>query len=576
MAFFDFLQDQDDATKPKRRKGDIAPPSMLDLESVSPSLEPASPNAISPERSAQLQKRNAAANEVKNKALKVVESALRAKGLKPGQSFVGEENYLDAIYQAQPGQLSQAVRTALRNMGADTRNFEADVRDLENLESQSMRVEEATPKSDIPLSPEKMLDITRKVTKAQNDLKYAVTGEQIQGLKATIDEGLKILNAGKPQEAAPAEAQQATPEDQALKFEQDRAQADSVRKQQALTGDDGTPGRDSIFEPFEAMSPSGGGKDEFVRQVSKVLQKVGFTGDPLSRVAFWAAVPAWSEALGTEAFNRVTSKVANDERAQSAKRYEQTQQKSDERRLQAQDDQKAMAQEKTEILKKLADDDVMNTPLGIAAFIVMSLILGPNMSAFILTRSRNRGILQNQFKDVAARMKQAQERESREFEFGQRASFEALNAQDRFGLQAEEEKGRKTGRQLEHVYRLREMRAEFEAMKKLNGGKSDPVQKELLGAFEMRKAIAHRAAVAVDSIKDEMAQWAQKLSDPALSPIDKKNFRERIFGLGEKMKQAQANLANAELSMAKIEEMWTKRYGTSPAEVQPATEAGGE
>lgn len=383
-------------------------------------------------------------------------------------------------------------------------------------------------------------------------------------------------------ESALAEEPEApTPEAAAADKQAIDQNARAVEKQHALTGDDGSPGRDSMFEVFSALAPGGNGKKEFVQQASKALDgifKSGIIIDPMTRVAFWAAMPSYAEALGQEAYNRVVGPIAQNERELSRKGYANLQKKAEDQGVQADDEVKAKAEERKRILTDLANDDVLNTPLGITAFILMSLILGPNMSAFILTRSKNRGKLQAELQEANIGIKEARDRKRSAFEMGQKASFAALDSEDRFGLQAQEAGERKQSRFMDHVYRMHEMNAEYEARKRLQGGKEDPAAKHLMQSFNQQKNIMGVAEREVDRLREEVKSW----SSQAGSAIDGKmqsDFKKRWADAEKRLAAAEARMAEAEAALMDLGEKWNRystRYGNAPSQVQPAAEAGGE
>lgn len=607
MAFFDWLDEVQEFARsgiPKRKPSSLIKPGMewekpgyvqepggeaapvfgrlLDLggrpETRINMGEDQGPKFIPEDRAAKLQKRNKLESDIKNKALALVKEIVHS------QTWVGKEakgalaekeaEYTDSIYRQGAGGIARATRDALKRLGVTDPKYDQAVAQLEEQESQALRLVEETPPAPPP-SPgsAKLEGVSRNVMEAQNALKYAVTQEQIGRLQATIDSGLKILGQ------SDKEAQAARPEIEDPEIQKQRqSQLDEVAKkgerQAAFTGDDGTPGRDSIFEIFDSLSPNGMGRKELAKQARRALEIIGKSAplDPMSKVSFWVALPAYAEALGQEAYARTISPLAR------MQKELQDSQKGIKKLKAGAEEQEGASQariseleEKQRNIAHMANDRFLNTPLGVVLFILSSLVLGPSMSSFIFTRSSNRGKLQAEWNQVGEELKRERERMLSSQKMQDYAARQAVESQDRFGLAmgeaAERSMSKREDRVFEHYYRMKEINARV--------NKSDPAQKALADGFTRQESLARRAQANVTRYNEEVKELRNKLTEPMVQ--DKAMLRAALIEATKNLQTAEAELQTAEARMDGIDRLLYERYGISAgATKEPAEDAGGK
>lgn len=401
-----------------------------------------------------------------------------------------------------------------------------------------------------------------------------------EGERQTIEAKTKA-DVLKMQEQAKLEGEKPPAPEEVDRQRKDLAdQAKAIERKRALTGDDGTPGKDNIFEPFNALAPNG--KREFVTQATKVLRKINehIPGlDPMSRISFWAAMPAYAEALGEQAFGRVVGPLAQDDKelAQIRKGYQELKGKAEAEGQAANEDRRMQLEERKRIMTELANDDVMNTPLGITAFILLSLIIGPQMSAFIMTRSKNRGLLQAQLQEANVGIKDARERLDRARQMQNRVGFESLDAEGKFGLQRQEAGERTAGRALEHRYRMHELEAHYKAQQALQGGnaKKDPAREAFLEGMKNQQRVLAISEKEIEGLQKEVDNWSGKAAQ-AVDGTLRQDFKNRWQQAETRLKAAIAKANQAEEALKKMYAHWNELYGNAPSEEPATADTGGE
>lgn len=535
------------------------------------------PGMISEERSKKLQAFNAKKDDVKNRAIKVVERAIK-DATAPGRKMFHEGIIptADPIYSAQIGQISQTARDIIKSLGIDTVNYENDIRQLEQLESNAKREEEMTPSEPYVPGEAKLADVQARVLKAQNDLKYAVTGEQVKALQATIDSGLKILKSaeesGDKFKNTTFDGGGETPEAKAASDAAAKASAEAANRNAARTGDDGTPGRDSPLEVFGTLSLDG--RKEFATQAKKALEKVGLAipfRDPLQKVAFYVALPAYAKALGDETYNRVIRPFAGIDREAEAfeKRARGEQTKQEEAMTATANERRQKVEEAKRAVNDIANLDVMNTPLGVIGFILTSLVLGPRMSSFLFSRAAARGKLEAELKLIVGDIKDLRDKESQHFRMSQEASGRALDSAFRFGaMKAEAGERRESDLQSrinDHYYRVQEMRERLNIeLSKATGEKKD-LLKQLGDSFERSGALARRYEAHVDRYRKEIADIQEKIGDPTVPREQKLALRKRQEAAQKQLEEAMGLLGGAEERMDGLDRLLTPRLKSDAA-----------
>lgn len=597
MPFFDWLNDDEENQRRRERKGQgpagpTPPPKdetpvTFNQEKVKydtglPDTGGVKPfeGMISPERSAQLQKRNAVESDVKNRAIKLVERALRARGLNPKEQLpaifgsTGNEA-TGPIFNARLGGISQAAKNIVSQLEtgrigiADLGPYSREIQELAQQESDALRVEEQTPQTPYVPGPEKLADVQAKVLKAQSDLPYAVLPEQQKALKTTIDSGLKILDAAKKHQDTsipPAP----TPEDRAFE-EQKQKTADLAAKKEAIKTEP-RGGLEDIDSVWRTLSPD---PEELAKKSLKMYTKLAeyLPIDPLTKVSFAVGLSHYVGILGQEATQKVLGPMAMAHKmaGEATKRGEEQAGKAEATAAALREEQKGIWKQKDEIFQEMASLEPLQTPLGIIAFILTSMLVGPSTAALIFVRSGRKGILQNKMSQLGEQLHNLQYREKQAIDLADSSRERAAKSGETFLQQGAEEESKqafhKKSRAYEHFMDWQKLKKEYELREKLEekrGGKKDPEGESWMNQLRQIGLESGRAS-------DKATKWAN-LANQAYDDKTKKKYLDAAA-----LAQRQADEADDQYQKIKAYYLkWhLRKYGTAPtdadAETAPAT-----
>lgn len=597
MAFFDWLDDEEETPKklPSYRlpgRGAERPTVTLpetggDEQTVkAPSINAPDSGGMKPvkgqiseERSAQLQTRNAAESEVKNRGIQIVEQALKAFGLNPKEKLPAiygatGNDAAGPVYNARLGGISQAARQAVAALetarlgSADLSKYESQLRVLEQLESDALRVAEKTPSEPYVPGAEKLADVQAKVLKAQEDLRYAVSPEQQKGLKATIDSGLKILESSRASEDV---GPQIAPEElEARKADKERdvaKETDDLKSEAAKTQPIG--GVDDILSVFRTLSAD---PKELAKQSLKYVQKLNeyLPIDPLSKVAFSVGISKYASILGQEATDRVLRPMALAHKmAEKAKAgFTQEAGKQEAKSRVGQEQLASLWKKKNEIFEELRSLEPLQSPLGIIAFILTSMIVGPSTAALIFVRSHRMGTLKAQINQIADEMKDVRRGIDRTDELANRARTQAAESEAAImGRGIEQETSRQNQREakaLDTAADFMRLREEYRLREKMQAGKGE---KDATG--ESILSMMGKKSSQIANLARRVNQW-ESLAEKSFDEKEKRKYHAAAV-------QAQMQLEAAEEQMEKMEEYYgrwhLRKYGTAPATADQAAQA---
>jgi hypothetical protein len=415
----------------------------------------------------------------------------------------------------------------------------------------------------------------------------------------TEAEAYKIRAEVQKMQQESALAEEPEPVDPAVASEQKKETDENARAllhKRAVSGEDGTPGRDSIFEVFGTLYPDH--KRTLAKQAAEVMKIVGERvpfNHPMQHLAFWMAVPAFADALGDEAKLRVLGPTAMLEKKwrNAIEGRQQSAGESTEAGNAGISELKRLLEQQKKLQEELNNINEINSPLGVIAYVLMSLAIGPHMAAFILTRSSRRGKLPAELNEISQLIDVEAATTARHFKMADAAGRAALEGEDRLMGQQADRAERQQSRFMEHQYRMHEMKAEYEARKRLQGGKDDPAAKALIQSFNNQKNILASAEKRVDRLREEVKQWSTQASstvDGTMREDFVKRWRGEYAkdsagkptskllkpGAEQMLIEAEQEMALAEEALMKIAAIWNRKYGNAPIEKQPSAEAGGE
>ncbi len=606
MVFFDFLDD--DEEEERRRKASVLSPtppgpmpvalsqpgSMLDQftpyrkeEARRRAIKPVGDidtdpqfetrvssrderGMVEPDRSAFLQKKNASDVALRDKAIRLLQSLSKPKDprMRPTEDL---GKYINELHSPGAGTraaeiVNKAIQALPNAMAKNSPEFKEIVA-LNRAHNELLFQDTGSNPPGSPYTEDSLRSAEKKVQEIRQQILTEPLEEQRKFLESQLgiwsDQAKelksKFESEGKERLDAVPSVEEKAAEEAKLK----EAQKTDERGR-AITGDDGTPGRDSIFELYNTLAPNG--RQEFASQAKKALDKIGKQFpflSPFHRVAFYAALPVYAEALGAEAYNRVIKPFAGIDKEQE--RFEKTargeQQKQEEGQAATREERKGRIEEARNVMRQIADLDVMNTPIGVIGFILTSLVLGPRMASFLFSRSASRGKLEGELKLIVGDIRSLREREQEQFKMGQEASGRALDSAFKYGgMRAQAGEGRESAlqsRALDHYYRMQEIKAQM-------GGraKDDPAMKELDGAFTRQVRLATRAEAKIASSERKIAKLQEQLSDPMTAKDAKRTLYAALEQETKALNVYEGERADAEDKMKRIDK-YMRDYGVT-------------